>query len=68
MERSDLEDARVASDSKTLSQRTEEAVAWYLVTLAEIARRVQTEAELKSLMDADRPISLTERWAELHGR
>lgn len=46
----DLEEARAASNAKTLSQRAEEAFEWYLLNLADMADRARDEAELEAML------------------
>ena len=67
-ERADLEEARRASDAKTLSARAEEAVAMHLLAIADLLGRARDEHEYLELLQRDeRPhVSLRERWLLLH--
>ena len=67
MNKRDLADAIAASNSKTLSQRAEEAIAWYLFTLAELASKARDEKELEAmLMRGHEQFSLKKIWDERH--
>ena len=62
-QRAELIEARERSDAMTLSERTEEAVALYLLTLAELARRAENHDQLLALLARDEPLpSLRARW------
>lgn len=56
-ERADLADARAASDAKSLGQRTEEAIAWMAITVAEISRVSTDEADFARRLEGDPPIA-----------
>ncbi|HUS62889.1 MAG TPA: hypothetical protein VMZ28_00050 [Kofleriaceae bacterium] len=49
----DLEEARQASDARSLSDRAEEAFRLYCLSIAELARRVATDEELFALLDRE---------------
>jgi hypothetical protein len=69
MNRRDLEDARAASDAKTLSERADEAVAWYLVNLADLMNRARDEQELEAMLDRGyEQFSLKRIWDQRHKR
>jgi hypothetical protein len=60
---SDLADARAESDAQTLSERAEAAIAWYIVTLADLASRARNETELSSMLASSEPtVSLRSLW------
>lgn len=56
-EAADLAEARAASDAKTLGQRTEEAIAWLAISVAEIARQARDEADLARRLEGEPPVS-----------
>ncbi len=68
-QRDELAEARARSDRMTLAERMEEAIALYVLTVAEIARDARDPDDLVArLSRQERSPSLKERWKSLHGR
>ena len=68
-QRGELAEARARSDRMTLAERTEEAIALYVLTVAEIARDARDTDDLIARLSRQEPSpSLKERWESLHGR
>ena len=68
-QRAELAEARAASDARTLSERTEDAVALLVLTVVELARRAKDRDELADLLARQEPLpSMRERWDALHPR
>lgn len=61
-EEADLAEARARSDSKSLSERLEEAIQWAALTVLQIAETAEDEADLTRKLEGDFPPSLRERW------
>jgi hypothetical protein len=66
MERADLAEARAESDRKSLSERADEAVALYLLTVAELSRRASSADELAAMLEEETPISPSAIWKRRH--
>jgi len=65
MNERDLEDAIALSNSKTLSERAEEAIAWYLVTLADLVAKARDGKELEEMLNrGHEQISLKRIWEQ----
>lgn len=62
-EQAELAEARAASDALTLSERADQAVAWYLVTLVELASRAADADALNSMLSVrEEQIPLRRLW------
>lgn len=68
MERADLEEARAASDEKSLSERADEAVALHLITISELARRARDREELAQMLDGEMSVAPAVIWKLRRGR
>jgi hypothetical protein len=67
-EAADLAEARARSDAMTLDERFEEAVAFYVLAIVELARLSATPEELLARLDREPPGCPTDRWRELEAR
>lgn len=61
-ERDELAEARAASDSKSLSERADETIAWVCVNLAEIARTSRDRDDLQRRLEGELPTPLRVIW------
>ena len=68
-QRAELADARARLDATTLAQRLDEAVAMYLLTLADLAARAADAEEYRALLMRHDPMpSLRDRWNAIRKR
>ncbi len=68
-QRAELAEARARSDAMTLAERTDEAVAMYLLTLVDLAARAADRDEYRSLWMRNEPMpSLRDRWNAIRER
>ena len=67
MNERDLAEAIAESNSKTLSQRADEAVAWYLLHLRDMVRRARNAEELEAMLaEGHEQFSLKRIWEQRH--
>lgn len=65
-ERAQLSEARALSESKSLSERTAEAIAWWAISVAEIARQATDRDDLAARLTGDAPIPLVALLPQRH--